>query len=150
MCGISELFVGCTALEYCPRRLLLAEWSDSTTDDPPAAPEHDNSDYRSPFTRWDARASVRTSPRRELGPDDEDLFYSPHLVPLARHPLVRDLRPGIFQEVLVQRLYRYLDFTTKLEHLAAAARTACYFRDLDALDDPQVAEWFVEAGPVTP
>ena len=39
------------------------------------------------------------------------------MVPVAGHPLVRKLPDDVFERLLVQHLYRYLDFTAKLEHL---------------------------------
>ncbi|MFF3502487.1 diiron oxygenase [Streptomyces sp. NPDC003247] len=130
MCGIIGLFTGCTAVSYCPKRLLtggpgartdvdtpVPGAADGAQTPRPAGPEQGEG-YRSPFRRWDKRASVRAAPRREL-PDDTDgkYFFSPELVPLARHELVRDLRPELFDQVLVQHLYRYLDFTAKLEQV---------------------------------
>ncbi|WP_405497574.1 diiron oxygenase [Streptomyces sp. NBC_00096] len=44
-------------------------------------------------------------------------FFPAELVPVARHPLVRALPDAVRREVIVQHLYRYLDFTAKLEHL---------------------------------
>lgn len=78
----------------------------------------DEPTYRSPFGTWFERASVRSAPRRmldERGPDK--YVFSPELVPLARHELVRALPEQVFGELLTQHLYRYLDFTAKLEHL---------------------------------
>jgi hypothetical protein len=111
VCGTVGLFVGCAALSYCPRALLGA---------PPVEPEPESGPdgYRSPFRSWYDRASVRQAPRRVLGPGDEGLlFFAPDLVPVARHPLVTGLPEPAYQEILVQHLYRYLDFTAKLEYL---------------------------------
>lgn len=109
MCGTVGLFVGCAALSYCPRALLAG----------PAEPEPEGDEsYRSPFRSWYERASVRTAPRRVLGPEDDRLlFFSPDLVPVARHPLVAALPEPAYAEILVQHLYRYLEFTAKLEYL---------------------------------
>ncbi|MCX4823170.1 diiron oxygenase [Streptomyces sp. NBC_01142] len=75
-------------------------------------------DYNSPFRSWDARASVRSTERRQLRDGDAARpYFSPDLVPLARHKYIQDLRPDLYDEVLIQHLYRYLDFTMKLEHL---------------------------------
>lgn len=122
------MFVGCSALFYCPRQLLSR-----TAPDPGAAPGDDGPEagaaqedppaYRSSFRSWYERASVRSAPRRLVRMDaDQDAgqpqrFFSPDLVPVARHPLVRALPPEVFDEILVQHLYRYLDFTAKLEYL---------------------------------
>jgi hypothetical protein len=101
------MFVGCTALSYCPRRLLAAPAQD------------DAGEYRSPFTTWYERSAVRSSPRRKIDDRTEEPrhFFPPELVPVTRHPLIASLPAKVFDEVLVQHLYRYLDFTTKLEHL---------------------------------
>lgn len=119
MCGLAGMFVGCAAVDYCPERLLRNHDrnSDEIGTDPKAADDPAASEYRSPFGRWNARATVRSAPRRELTAEDDGLFFSPDFVPVAHHPLIAGLRPEMFREVLVQHLYRYLDFTTKLEQL---------------------------------
>jgi hypothetical protein len=66
---------------------------------------------------WDTKASVRVKPRRMLH-DEEALgrvYFSPELVPVARHPAVAALGPEAVRAVQVQHLFRYLDFTTQLE-----------------------------------
>ena len=69
------------------------------------------------FTRWDACAAIRTKPRQRLRPlpatQAEPAFFSPDLVPLASHPLVRARGHG--RAVTLQHLYRYLQFTVVLE-----------------------------------
>jgi P-aminobenzoate N-oxygenase AurF len=108
MCGTAGLFIGCAALSYCPRRMLWPE--------PDEAPEI--SGYRSPFRNWHDRASVRRAPRRTLQ-DGEDTghFFSPELVPVARHSLIRALPPADFETILIRHLHRYLEFTAQLEYL---------------------------------
>jgi hypothetical protein len=104
MCGIVGLFIGCPATAVCPKHLVSAADGELR--------------YRSCFDRWDERASVRCAPRRTLESNDAaTLLFPPDLVPLARHPSVRALEPELFEQVLTQHLYRYLDFTAKLEHL---------------------------------
>jgi hypothetical protein len=110
------MFVGCSALSFCPRRLLAPDGAAPPAggDGSPGVPE-----YRSPFRTWYERAGVRQAERRVLseGAGDVNAFFSPDLVPLARHPLVRALPDQVFDELLIQHLYRYLDFTAKLETL---------------------------------
>lgn len=150
MCGTVGMFVGCSALSYCPRRLLsgpapgpgaargeegIEGPAAKTPDEPdgvrPSGPEarpgagaeaemSELPAYRSPFRTWYERSSVRSAPRRllEAGEDKPvPRLFPPDLVPVTRHPLVRALPEHRFQEVLVQHLYRYLDFTAKLEYL---------------------------------
>jgi hypothetical protein len=75
-------------------------------------------EYRSPFGSWYERSTVRAARRRELDERTEDqVFFSADLVPVARHDIVRALPPEVFRQVLVRHLYRYLEFTSKLEHL---------------------------------
>lgn len=120
MCGTVGMFVGCEALSVCPR-LMLTGARDDTADE--TAPEDERTEaeeleYRSPFHNWFERSSVRQAPRRTLGDDDRTRqFFSPDLVPIAHHPLVRELDRDCFDEMLIQHLYRYLDFTAKLEYL---------------------------------
>ncbi|MEU9050267.1 diiron oxygenase [Streptomyces sp. NPDC048384] len=120
MCGIVGLFTGCSALTYCPRRSLAPAGPTETGADPPEdTGEAAEVSYSSPFRGWHERAAVRRSPRRVLddSPSGAARYFSPDLVPVARHRLVTGLRPELFDEVLVQHLYRYLDFTAKLETL---------------------------------
>ncbi|KUL39713.1 diiron oxygenase [Streptomyces regalis] len=128
MCGTVGMFVGCSALSYCPRRLLRGpggavegEPEGRRPEEAPERPEPPElPSYRSPFRTWYERSSVRSSPRRVLDSGDGEpglRLFPPDLVPVTRHPLVRALPEHRFQEVLVQHLYRYLDFTAKLEYL---------------------------------
>jgi hypothetical protein len=74
--------------------------------------------YSRKLSNWDTKASVRVKPRRILLQDEEEMekvFFSPELVAVAQHPLVRQLGPGAVRDMQVQHLYRYLDFTTQLE-----------------------------------
>ncbi len=121
MCGTVGMFVGCSALSYCPRRLLAGPAADPRdgAEEPPGEPGA----YRSPFRNWYERSSVRSAPRRVLEERrheegaEPQRFFPPELVPVSRHPLVAALPADVFDEVLVQHLYRYLDFTAKLEYL---------------------------------
>ncbi|MFD7625417.1 diiron oxygenase [Streptomyces sp. NPDC059851] len=125
MCGIVGLFVGCSALAYCPRKALTAPAAPTGGADGAAeegtrgAGAAEDTTYTSPFGRWWERSSVRQAPRRTLDePSSEAVrYFSPDLVPVARHPLIAKLRPELFDQVLIQHLYRYLDFTAKLETL---------------------------------
>jgi hypothetical protein len=71
----------------------------------------------SKLAHWDSRATVRVQPRRVLRDEKAagKLFFTPELVPAAQHPLVRALGPGAARALEVRHLYRYLDFTTRLE-----------------------------------
>jgi hypothetical protein len=67
---------------------------------------------------WDERATVRTHPRRLLEADDIQAkeFFSPDLVAVVHHPDVADRGPRTVRALLLQHLYGYLDFTSRLEH----------------------------------
>jgi hypothetical protein len=112
---VTGLFIGCPALTACPKTALAALATAGTghAAEPPAA----TPEYRTPFATWFERSSVRQAPRRVLDEDEEKHSFSPDLVPVAGHELVRALPGDVFEHVLTQHLYRYLDFTTKLEHL---------------------------------
>jgi hypothetical protein len=103
--------MGCSAVSLCPKQALFDQRDD----------QDGRHDYVSPFRNWDERATVRAAERRELAPLKGDQgFFAPELVPLAAHPLIAalsDERPDVYRDVLIQHLYRYLDFTAKLEHL---------------------------------
>ncbi|MFE2644587.1 diiron oxygenase [Streptomyces nigra] len=119
MCGTVGMFVGCSALSYCPRALLTTHHSAPDTTTHATTPDPDqHPPYRSPFGTWHQRASVRQAPRRTLEEDDGNLlFFSPALVPASHHPLVKGLPEPVFTSLLVRHLYRYMDFTAKLEYL---------------------------------
>lgn len=102
MCGTAGLFTGCAAAVFCP----VAG----------ARPVRAIPAYRSAFGRWDERAAVRSSPRREIQAESTALFPE-SLVPVAGHTLVQALRPELRRRLLTRQLYRYLDFTAKLEYL---------------------------------
>ncbi|MDX2292338.1 MULTISPECIES: diiron oxygenase [Streptomyces] len=107
--------MGCSALSVCPRLSLMSAEAEAPVDGP-AGPEQEP-EYRSPFGNWFERASVRQAPRRMVVDDGTQQYFSPDLVPVAGHPLVKALDGAHYDELLVQHLYRYLDFTAKLEYL---------------------------------
>lgn len=74
--------------------------------------------YASKLRQWDERASVRAKPRRVLMTEEASgkLFFPSDLVPIAQHPTLVALGPAVVRDALVQHLYTYLEFTTKLEH----------------------------------
>lgn len=80
--------------------------------DVPASSEHGES------REWDVGAAVRTKPRRVLseGAGVDELYFSPALVPVSRHPLVTALGPAAVRRALIEHLYTHLVFTTRLEH----------------------------------
>ncbi|AEV87116.1 hypothetical protein ACWT_6099 [Actinoplanes sp. SE50] len=107
MCGTVGLFIGCAALSYCPKELLLQTAQQAVGNEP---------EYRSPFRNWHERASVRQAPRRLLTEGAIRPYFPAELVPVTRHPLIKGLAPETFDEVLIQHLYRYLNFTARLEY----------------------------------
>jgi hypothetical protein len=110
MCGTIGMFIGCPAAAVCPRRQV----ADALVGDEELAA----TDYSSPFRSWYERSTVRSQPRRMLAESEPaPHFFSPDLVPVARHALVRGLPADGFRALLVQHLYRYLDFTARLEHV---------------------------------
>ena len=110
MCGTIGMFIGCPAAAVCPKRELKGAL---LGDDELTA-----ADYRSPFRSWYEKSTVRSQPRRVLSATaSAPHLFSPDLVPVARHPLVRALPPEEFRTLLTQHLYRYLDFTARLEHV---------------------------------
>ncbi len=72
--------------------------------------------YRAILSNWDERASVRRAPRRMVdGAEAGKLPFSPELVPVTSHPIVKARGPDVFYEVLARRLFCYLRFTDVLE-----------------------------------
>ena len=76
--------------------------------------------YETKFKLWESRAAVRTKPRRVLRDerDDGKVPFPPELVPVATHPLVGERGRAAVDDVLLQRLHVYLDFTAELEQMA--------------------------------
>jgi hypothetical protein len=74
-------------------------------------------EYTSRFADWDGKARVRVSPRRLLVHEEcaGKLFFPPSLVPVANHPLVKELGPSALSEILIKHLYGYVDFTASFE-----------------------------------
>src|SRR5215471_5140862 len=74
-------------------------------------------DYTSRFADWDGEARVRVSPRRILASEEckGKVFFPPALVPVANHPLVKELGPAALGEILIKHLYGYVDFTANFE-----------------------------------
>src|SRR5690606_19226563 len=119
MCGTAGLFVGCPLASVCPRQVLFGdrdaertETATTATDEP--APV----EYRSPFANWDRQASVRRTERRTIAEGFRLLHAFPEeLTPILRTPGLRGLDPDQRGYLKVQQLYRFLDFTAKLEQL---------------------------------
>jgi P-aminobenzoate N-oxygenase AurF len=88
-------------------------------------------DYRSRFTNWGNRASVRTKPLRILEEHfDGKLFFPPELVAGLDHPDMKSvLTPQLEQRILMHRLHAYLTFTTDLEQLVVNPVTQLLSRE---------------------
>ena len=109
MCGLAGLSVGCgVAGPTCPKSLLRARAGTGSLR--PASGD------RSPLDSWDSRASVRTRPSRVNVAREEALRFPAELVPVVSHPVIRDDR-DLCDRVMARQLFRYLQFTAKLEHL---------------------------------
>lgn len=106
MCGTAGLFLGCEAALTCPLQSLRV-----------LQPGEADAPYRSAFTSWDAKAAVRSAPRRVLEAPAPAEAFPPDLVPVLGHPLVRALPATGRRALLVRHLLRYLDFTAQLELL---------------------------------
>jgi hypothetical protein len=74
-------------------------------------------DYRSKLAHWDQVAAVRSKPRRVLQEEIAQgaVAFPLSLLPLTRITSVRHLGPCIEKSLAAQALYRYLDFTERLE-----------------------------------
>jgi hypothetical protein len=73
------------------------------------------SEYKSRLSDWDTRASVRVLPRRKLVGLDGHLPFSPDLVPITGHSLVKERGDTALHVILAQKLHTYLNFTEQLE-----------------------------------
>ncbi|MEW1758365.1 diiron oxygenase [Streptomyces cyaneofuscatus] len=94
--------------------------------------------YRSSFSSWENRASVRVKPRRLLEElETGKVFFPPELVPALYHPLVREHDEEVIQGLLLQRLYIYLDFTADLEQLVVSPVTQLISRRRSGFELPE-------------
>lgn len=80
----------------------------------------DTAPYPDIFGKWDSKASVRTTPRRtiEAAQTPTKSFFPRSLMPVCDHQLVARLPDAVIEEMLIKRLYCYLDVTTVLEQNA--------------------------------
>lgn len=100
MCGVSGFFVGCEMAEFCRGGRAACR----LLDDPDAL--HD----------WHRRATVRNAPRNILNEEDVDGHLFPRkLAPVLQHPIIQKLDGERICALLNNHLFRYLDFTAKLE-----------------------------------
>lgn len=95
-------------------------------------------DYRSAFSRWEERSSVRVKPRRILEEVEQGKVpFPPGLVPLLYHPLVREQSESVISAILLRRLHVYLDFTADLEQLVVTPTTQLISRRRSGFDLPE-------------
>ena len=93
--------------------------------------------YRSSFSSWESRSSVRAKPRRILEElEDGKVFFPPELVPVLYHPLVREQDEELIKNLLLQRLHIYLDFTADLEQLVVTPVTQIISRRRSGFELP--------------
>jgi hypothetical protein len=94
--------------------------------------------YQSRFGTWDARASVRTKPRRILDEHrDGRLFFPVELVPALAHPAVAAVADAeLVRRILMHRLHAYLTFTSDLEQLVVNPVTQLLSRQRLGFDLP--------------
>lgn len=89
-----------------------AQQSRVPADDPRGAGE-DGPKWR--LADWSTAATVRSVARRRLADKDSGLPFSPELVPLMSHELVRNRGDAVQRMILGQKLHSYFRFTTHLE-----------------------------------
>ncbi|MFQ6025994.1 MAG: diiron oxygenase [Dehalococcoidia bacterium] len=94
--------------------------------------------YQSKLSRWDQQASVRAKPHRVMAEEEQGkLYFPPELVPHVQHPLILDRGEQIVRELLIQRLYVYMDFTEILEINAISPVLLQIARDQSGFDLPE-------------
>jgi len=100
MCGVAGFFVGCSVSDTCP----LGKDACKLVKNANA------------MRNWYEQSTVRRAPRRILNEDDlKGHLYPMALAPVTQHPLVTKLDGEQVDKILTNHLYRYLDFTVKLE-----------------------------------
>ncbi|MGH9764723.1 MAG: diiron oxygenase [Blastocatellia bacterium] len=95
--------------------------------------------YISRFRDWDEKARVRVSPRRLLAEEESvgKQYFSQALVPVARHPIIRELGPSAVRTTLIQHLDSYLDFTAQFEIEVVNSVTRSIARAKSGFDLPE-------------
>lgn len=80
--------------------------------------EYQRPAYKSRLTNWNSRASVRVGPARQYTAIPNTRFFTPELIAVLGHPIVRASDALVRRTIETQRLYTFLDFTEKLERRA--------------------------------
>lgn len=100
MCGVTGFFVGCDMTGHCPH----GEGGCTLIRGHKA------------LEKWHEKASVRRAPRRMLNEEDIASHIFPQaLAPVVHHPIVQKLDGEQITNILNNHMFRYLDFTAKLE-----------------------------------
>ncbi|MHC0067966.1 diiron oxygenase [Nostoc sp. UIC 10890] len=75
-------------------------------------------EYFSPFTNWYESSSVRTKPQRIIDEIEicEKEFFPSQNIPILSHPLIQGKDVKFRKQIIIQRLYSYLELTNVLEH----------------------------------
>lgn len=73
--------------------------------------------YETKLDQWYERATIRNRPRRVLNNEllENKLCFSPDLVPVSQHKIVKARGVAVYKEILAQHLLAYLTFTDRLE-----------------------------------
>lgn len=103
MCGLVGFFVGCKQISVCPHL--------KQADKQGALP------YQTKFCGWFEHSSVRNAPRRVIDQEHLRDIFNPEFIPIAGHSLIHRQLGADLSQLQLQHLYRYLDFTQKLELL---------------------------------
>ena len=111
MCGLVGFFNGCELDVACPKK--IAGLCSGDTGD---QPQFD------PFRNWDQKASVRVTPRRT--DNFGDLLFPISLVPLLRSKKLIGLASHQVDDLRRSALFRFMNFTHKLEILVVNTVTA--------------------------
>jgi len=133
MCGISGLFVGCPLEETCVKSQIVKRLKSMSTDYP------GKSEYKSYLKNWDTAAGVRSRPHRQLD-NSEPLtksYFSRDFVPISKHAEICALEKTVQEEILTQHLYRYLRFTSVLEHVVVNNVAMAIAQDCLSVDLPE-------------
>lgn len=106
MCGLVGFFVGCDLAVACPKRRHCQS----------------GQPYKSAFGRWDSHASVRRAPNRVR--DVEELAFPADYVPVLKHARLETAEPPVRDALRKAALFRFLNFTHKLEMVVVNSATA--------------------------
>jgi P-aminobenzoate N-oxygenase AurF len=96
--------------------------------------------YKKCLLKWDTRSSVRATPLRQYHADPDSHSFSPGLIAIMDHEIVRMADEPRRRTIETQRLFSYLYFTEKLERRAVMPVCADIAENMTPLNIPHALQ----------